>query len=159
MESSFLFLDFDGVLHAERYDDLLSLMGKKTSDDYGALFSPSAVRNLRRIIDATDAGIVIASNWRHFGLEQMRKMWKGRSLPGEIVGVLPYLPESNDVVRGQEIEHWLEENNAQDSRFAIIDDRNDFLPWQFRYLVLTNHKRGITLRVAFKVIKILQGRW
>lgn len=159
MERSFLFLGFDGVLHTERHDDLLSLIGRKTSDAYGPLFSPSAVRNLRRIIGATDAGIVIASNWRHFGLEQMRKMWKDRNLPGEIVDVLPYLPESKDVVRGQEIEHWFEDNNAQDAQYAIIDDRNDYLPWQFRYLVLTNYKRGITLRIAIKVIKILQGRW
>lgn len=159
MRDKLIFLDFDGVLHTERYDNLLSLLGRKTCDEYGALFSPLAVRNLNRIIDSTGARIVISSNWRHFGLEQMRKMWQDRNLPGEIAGVLPYIPESNDVVRGQEIEHWLEENNAQEALYAIIDDRNDYLPWQFQYLVLTNYKKGVTLRIALKVIKILLDRW
>ena len=58
-----IFLDFDGVLNTEHYQGLLQYQGKPWQDEYGAFFDPKAVKQLKRIIDATDADIVVESSW------------------------------------------------------------------------------------------------
>ena len=58
-----IFLDFDGVLNTEHYQNLLQYQGKPWQDEYGAFFDPNAVKQLKRIIDATDADIVVESTW------------------------------------------------------------------------------------------------
>lgn len=113
-----IFLDIDGVLavnHRER-------------DQYGSLFHPEFVDNLKRIIDETEAKIVCSSSWRKSGLAIIREMWDKRRLPGEILDVTPslylgkgvfyyngYLDQNPtpktfgySVPRGSEIEYWLE---------------------------------------------------
>ena len=59
-----IFLDFDGVLNTEKYYCELKSKGLPSDDKYGQLFDPEAVANLRKIIDATDARIVVSSSWR-----------------------------------------------------------------------------------------------
>ena len=50
-----LFLDFDGVMNTEFYPKVLNQQCENWQDEYGALFDPNAVKQLKRIIDATDA--------------------------------------------------------------------------------------------------------
>ena len=45
-----LFLDFDGVLNTENYQAQLRAEGKPGWDDFGSLFDPAAVANLKRIL-------------------------------------------------------------------------------------------------------------
>ena len=47
-----IFLDFDGVLNTENYQARLQAIGKPGWDDYSMLFAPSAVANLKHILDA-----------------------------------------------------------------------------------------------------------
>lgn len=65
MNRPVIFLDFDGVLNTERHQARLAVEGKPNKDAWGPLFDPSAVENLRLIIDNTDAAIVISSSWRY----------------------------------------------------------------------------------------------
>ena len=58
-----IFLDIDGVLNTENYNLVLKRKGKICQDEYGALFDPNAVKQLKRIIDATNADIVVESSW------------------------------------------------------------------------------------------------
>lgn len=58
MHKKILFLDFDGVLNTEFYQDLLLSQGKPWQDEHGAFFDPETVKQLERIIDATQASIV-----------------------------------------------------------------------------------------------------
>lgn len=69
-----IFLDFDGVLNTEHYQNLLQLQGKPWQDEYGAFFDPNAVKQLKRIIDATGADIVVESSWKYLGLDAIRKL-------------------------------------------------------------------------------------
>ena len=85
-DEKFIFLDIDGVLRTERNENWRSFWGLKHEDDYGRLFSPSAIRNLERIINSTGARVVVSSNWRHFGLDRIREMWERRRLPGVVAG-------------------------------------------------------------------------
>lgn len=40
-------------------------------DTYGPLFDSEAVKNMQRIIEVTDARIVVSSSWRYLGLETL----------------------------------------------------------------------------------------
>ena len=48
-----IFLDFDGVLNTEHYQNYLMYERKPWQDKHGALFDPEAVRQLKRIVDVT----------------------------------------------------------------------------------------------------------
>jgi hypothetical protein len=100
-----IFLDIDGVLNVI----------PKGHDEYGAIFHPEFVENLRTIIHATDAKIVITSVWRFSGLQKMRNMWVDRKLPGQFYGITPFTADLTDPnlpfdarkERGNEIKQWL----------------------------------------------------
>ena len=137
-----IFLDIDGVLNVISQEH----------DEYGSLFHPKFVENLKTIIDQTDAKIVISSSWRKSGLVIMQEMWKHRNLPGEVIDVTPTLKLQrgggiqfwNDklnkhptqqvhgysIPRGCEIDYWLR-NEAYhfDSveSYVILDDDIDML--------------------------------
>ena len=114
-----LFLDFDGVLNTEHYQGLLQYQGKPWQDEYGAFFDPKAVKQLKRVIDATDADIVVESSWKYLGLDAMKELWEVRNLPGTIIDITPSLLGKN---KGVEIASWLSKYAKQDIRYVIIDD-------------------------------------
>lgn len=62
MSDKIIFLDFDGVLNTEHYQNYLYHEGKPWQDEHGAFFDPEAVEQLRRIIDITHADIVVESS-------------------------------------------------------------------------------------------------
>lgn len=153
MEQSIIFLDFDGVLNTEQYQAQLAVSGRPGKDVWGTLFAPAAVANLRKILDATDARIVISSSWRYVhGLGSLRIMWDVRDLPGEIQDALPC--GAGNLSRGEEIACWLSRHTV--SRYVILDDLGDFMPSQYDRYVEINPVTGITDADAQKAIAILR---
>ena len=165
-----IFLDFDGVLNTEHYQGLLQYQGKSWQDEYGAFFDPNAVKQLKRIIDATGADIVIESSWKYLGLDAMKALWEIRNLPGRVIDItsssvsdehlininLDHLDTSTLHCKGIEIASWLAEQ-TEDVRYVIIDDEYVILDSQLPHFVLTNPYEGITEEQANKVISILNG--
>lgn len=147
-----LFLDFDGVLNTEHYQSLLQYQGKPWQDEYGAFFDPKAVKQLKRIIDATDADIVVESSWKYLGLDAMKELWEVRNLPGTIIDITPSLLGKN---KGVEIASWLSEYAKQDIRYVIIDDEYVILDSQLPHFILTNPYEGITEEQANRAISML----
>ena len=147
-----LFLDFDGVLNTEHYQGLLQYQGKPWQDEYGAFFDPKAVKQLKRIIDATDADIVVESSWKYLGLDAMKELWKVRNLPGTIIDITPSLLGKN---KGVEIASWLSKYAKQDIRYVIIDDEYVILDSQLPHFILTNPYEGITEEQASRAISML----
>lgn len=153
-----IFLDFDGVLNTEKYQAKLHVDKKRSFDQYGPLFDPEAVYNLRRILESIpDAIIVISSSWKLEGLQRMRDMWRFRNLPGSVYDVTPdYMspewqidPELADdysilVGRGNEVRQWLKENAPEGCRYVIFDDLPDFLPEQNGHLITTSPYIGLS---------------
>ena len=89
-----IFLDFDGVMDTSYYDHILSKEGKPGNDEYGAIFDPYCIRNLKRIIEETEADIVVSSSWKYMmGYQDFLNMWKDRGLPGFITDVFFHQPE------------------------------------------------------------------
>ena len=147
-----LILHFDGVLNTEHYQGLLQYQGKSWQDEYGAFFDPKAVKQLKSIIDATDADIVVESSWKYLGLDAMKELWKVRNLPGTIIDITPSLLGKN---KGVEIASWLSKYAKQDIRYVIIDDEYVILDSQLPYFILTNPYEGITEEQANRAISML----
>ena len=147
-----IFLDFDGVLNTEHYQDLLQYQGKPWQDEHGAFFDPNAVKQLKRIIDATDADIVVESSWKYLGLDAMNELWKVRNLPGTIIDITPSLLGKS---KGVEIASWLYKYAKQDLRYVIIDDEYVILDSQLPHFILTNPYEGITEEQANRAISML----
>ncbi len=148
-----IFLDFDGVMDNEYYDHILSKAGKPIADEYGLLFDPECVKNLKHIIDNTGADIVISSTWKDLmSYKDILDMWKYRGLPGFVTDVTPTI--SNH--RGNEIDTWLEECR-HDCQYAIIDDldASNFNPHQIEHLFVVNPYCGLDEDTAKRVIEHL----
>ena len=155
MNRPVIFLDFDGVLNTELHQARLAVEGKPNKDAWGPLFDPSAVENLRLIIDNTDAAIVISSSWRYaHRLGSLRMMWEVRELPGEIIGTIPC--GATYISRGEDIECWLYKYGRPD--YVISDDLDDFSPAQHDRYIETNPIVGITDADAQKAIEILNSK-
>ena len=151
-----IFLDFDGVLNTEYYQGLLQFQGKQWQDQYGAFFDPRAVRQLKRVIDTTDADIVVESSWKYLGLEAMQELWRVRNLPGRVIDITPSL--TDNASKGEEIAAWLSEYATPDTRYVIIDDEYVALDAQIPFFIWTNPYEGLTEDHADRAISILH-RW
>lgn len=146
-----IFLDIDGVLNVMLGD----------FDKYGQMFHQNFVDNLKHIVDnVQDVKIVISSTWRVSGIDVMKQMWIDRNLPGEIIGVTPYLTTKS--CRGDEIQIFLSCNHVD--RYVIIDDDTDMLKDQMPYFVKTSDNYdhcdhiegyGLTKECAEQCIQIL----
>ena len=153
-----LFLDFDGVMVTDRYQAQLTATNSPLRDDYGAKFDPVCVKNLRHIIDATDAGIVVTSTWKmDMGLDGIQQMWDARQLPDKVIGVTP---DIDSIHRGDEIQAWLDANQGA-VRYAIIDDcpiLNFFREEQLPHLFKVDERTGLDEKTVTKVIELLKSQ-
>lgn len=167
----YIFLDIDGVLNSyevcELNKDKFAIQNgfggffteEETPTLENVLWGENLVQNLKFIVDATDAKIIISSTWRlHFSVEKFKEMF---ALYGynhcPIIDLTPTnLPQkklSLPVTRGDEIEKWLEDK--KDYNYCIIDDNDQFLNYQKPYFIYTNMMKGLTKQDAMKAIKIL----
>ena len=156
-----IFLDIDGVLSPRWWNS------DKQSDNYGCLFDAKAVANLAKIVEETEAEIVISSSWKNVGLVELQNMWRDRGLPGKIVDITPdymsdelLLKEDSSNMdylyeRGSEIQGWLLLHGDDVSRYVIIDDMDDILPEQQSHFVQTDPEVGITNDDVKKVVHLL----
>lgn len=153
-----IFLDFDGVMVTDRYQAQLTAVNSPLRDEYGAKFDPVCVENLRHIIDATDAGIVITSTWKmEMGLDGILQMWDARNLPGKVIGVTP---DIDPIHRGDEVQAWLDANPGA-VRYAIIDDTpflNFFNEEQLPHLFKVDERTGLDEKTVTKVIELLKSQ-
>lgn len=153
-ELKLIFLDIDGVLNTGQHLAKLRINQQPCADHYGPLFDPNATDNLRKIVDATGAKIVITSSWRYIhGLSGLRKMWAERNMPGTIHGVTP---TDSFGSRGDEVKEYLTQISGNTPpQYLILDDECEYVGDLMKRLILTNPLTGITPSIATKAIKIL----
>lgn len=150
-----IFLDFDGVMDTAYYDIILTSKGLPGCDEYGVVFDPECVRNLRTIIDATGADIVVTSTWKSLmSHNEILNMWKGRHLPGFVTGVTP----DTSMHRGDEIDAWLRECNTA-CEYVIIDDldASNFNGHQINHLITVSPYNGLDELAAERAVSMLHG--
>ena len=153
----YLFLDFDGVLNTGKYARQMKREGIDPFDEFGAMFDPEAIANLKHIVELTGCKIILSSTWRNEGIMRMRKLWKERGLPGEIYSMTPMMGFPLREAKALEINAWLDQNAGRDYRYVILDDEDYFFPKQQEHLVLTDDKEGLTDRKAQNAIWILNN--
>ena len=150
-----IFLDFDGVMDTAYYDHVLSKEGLPASDDFGIIFDPESVRNLKEIIDKTGADIVVTSSWKDFmTYKDFLDMWEYRKLPGFVTDVTPTPTVRRN--RGDEIDAWLAECDV-DCEYVIIDDLDggNFNEHQIARLLVVNPFNGIDEEIKERAIALL----
>jgi hypothetical protein len=151
-----IFLDFDGVMDTEYYDHLLSEADKPIFDEYGLLFDPECVKNLKYIVDNTGADIVVSSTWKDImSYEEIHDMWKCRRLPGHVTDVTP---STENHKRGDEIDGWLKECHTE-CNYVIIDDLDvsNFNEHQIPRLLIVNPFNGLDEYTAKRAVMILNA--
>jgi hypothetical protein len=123
-----IFLDIDGVLISKNFkkthDFILSkiFIDKSKvsflSDNMGIYFDPICVENLNKLIEKTEADIVVTSSNRIEGLAYLQELFITREITGNVIGITPLTLKAN---RSEEIMQWVV-NNGEPDRFLIYDD-------------------------------------
>jgi hypothetical protein len=136
-----LFLDCDGVLNSE-------LWFTKTIDALST--DPVAVARLHRILQMTDAAVVLSSTWRLVPdlVEQLKAL-----IP--IIDLTPRLDGNG--CRCDEIRLWLKDH-PDVTEYAILDDDPDAGYGMESHFVQTDWHVGMTAEDADKVIAILNAK-
>ncbi|MCM1226385.1 MAG: HAD domain-containing protein [Clostridium sp.] len=132
-----IFLDIDGVLKEE---------------DYDAEFKDECFVRLKRIVDATNAEIILSSSWRinywnfvennfQTDKKEILDLYNHFEKYGmKVSGRTDYTERSGPESRPFEIRRWLASNENVET-FCIIDD-DDFYCWKWlsQFLVITRIK-------------------
>ena len=144
-----VFLDIDGVLNCA--SDGIDKVNKR------------CVNEFNKIIDQTDAKIVISSSWRDiYKFDELCNILHSNGLKGKIIGKTPSWKTShnNNIVgaygsRAEEIREWLEENKELDiTKYAVLDD--GFMDREMEpNFVQTDLTEGLDPDDVIKCVKIL----
>jgi len=164
MASKILMLDVDGVLNS-KYSRIAADLQKAGDSLTFREWLPSAVGQLKRIINETGCEIVISSDWRR--PHQIPYLKEGFFFFGikPWIGITPSLgyvpgPYYRYEVRGQEINAWLEQfrlDGGTIESYAIVDDHNWMLLDQSSNFVQTNDDVGLLAADADRIIRILNN--
>lgn len=142
-----LFLDIDGVCNSEEtMKRQYARLGRSTTlgiDPYLAFI-------VGKIQLDTDCEVVLSSTWRLW--EETRK-----DVREQVVKFIDVTPDLRGAKRGEEIAQWLKDNNAEDARYAILDDDPDMLEEQMPNFFKTTFKEGITTEIAKRVTEHLNA--
>src|SRR6476620_3382199 len=161
-----IFLDIDGVLNSEeffvrKHEEKGAEAVNEEMRTHWPLseICPKLVSNLNKLVEQTDAKIVVSSTWRHGrSIEELQSILDGVGFKGEVVDKTPDLNRklNRDVDRGEEIEDWLVSNRGVKS-FVILDDDGDMLDEQLDCFVHTSFKTGLNEECTEKAIQILKN--
>jgi hypothetical protein len=149
-----IFLDIDGVLNNNA-----SLLAGAERGDYTwthKCWDPTCVLELKRLLDVTDARIVVSSTWRLYPGQLQTALTAHRDIQAATIGVTDdlYMPGEERTLRGQEIQAWLD-TSAQVETYVILDDDSDMKPSQLPFFVQTSMATGLTKEHVDRAIEIL----
>jgi len=164
-----IFLDFDGVLNSSSFilnqRKLKGMKGMMKDEDW---LNPVMIGRLNAIIIATDAKVVISSDWRLDGtIEYHTKLLKSLGFAGEIINQTPVIPDQS---RSEEIQMWLHYSKEIDDEvesFVVLDDDDNIhncsgvfftTPIKDRH-VLTSMWSGLEDVHVAQAIEILNMPW
>ena len=148
-----IFTDIDGVLNHSSYNPIT-----------GGNISPveeKCVNNLKKIVDATGASVVVVSRANAF----MGKMFEEERLNDiRKYGVNPIDSISNrfyvDTIESKAypIKRWLNKNGYNDVNYVVIDDCPSNLKQEFgNKFIHIKGKAGLTSKTVESVIEILNN--
>lgn len=157
-----IFLDIDGVLVTGNY--YIECRDKKENlkieiDETSVYrFSPKTIKNLKQILEKTDAMIVISSSWRiGYPLSFFKNLFSEYGLSDRILDLIPFVNDN----RGYEINTWLKRESSKfasinPDHFIIIDDHDDMEQFEDR-LVKTDFLEGLNDKKRKEAINKLRS--
>lgn len=119
-----LFLDIDGVLNRT---------GFRPGESVGlrSWIEPELARRVCDVIEATDASVVLSSDWRRGReLQHLRDELAAAGVVCSLLGVTPVLGGA----RWREIEAWMAEHTVGLESIVIVDDAYDMGPLAPRFV-------------------------
>ena len=142
------------VLNSDAYADYM--LTEENVDIFNEdMLDERAIVQLKKIVEATDAEIVLSSSWRWYK-ETRDKIHHQLRQKG--IDFVDTTPREIDITmsRGAEIKAWLD-NHPEVEKFVILDDDELQIEEYLPYHVKTNFKYGLTREKAAEAIKILNG--
>lgn len=161
--TKYIFIDIDGVLNSEHtWDDKIS---NCINDQY--------LKNLRTIVEETNAKLVLSSSWRvYFGeyAKEPRNIFAIHLVTAlskhnlKLHDMTPFVKGQFSNERGLEIKTYMDQNNITD--YVVIDDEefsdfkkhldmSRFIQTNFGDETTTIENEGLNKKIAEKAIKIL----
>ena len=160
-----IFLDIDGVLNA---DEDFGGRSKPNPLVHGICgISKTRIKRLKRIVDATNAKIVLVSSWKYDYRDYMRgndNVWgkylrnKLRKVGVEIFDDTYRLDNACGQDRGYEIVTWISESKEPVESWIVLDDevfRDYKMQGIIPHLIKTSEKTGLTEELTNEAIKLL----
>ncbi len=157
-----IFLDIDGVLNSDTWEKTEAYKNGTYPENR---FDPNAIVLLNKIIEKTNAKIVLTSTWRlKYSLKQMKELFSKIDLKCDLIDFTPDLKKENDyTLRGNEILKWCKDNRKiigtkylNYTDFIILDDNSDMLYWQSKYFFQTDKLCGLSETVSREAIRMLK---
>lgn len=168
-----IFLDFDGVMNSVRYHTARHAAGLDMHAGRGVkpCLDPEAIKVLNEVCEKTGAVVVVTSTWR---LNEKRTTVSGWLREGGFEGITYALtpawkdvkaehPELERIVRGHEIQQWLDNAAVFPNRrlgpvthFVILDDDTDMVHL-YDHLVKVDDQDGLTAAYVPAILKLLEG--
>ena len=153
-----IFLDIDGVLNYKNFKKVVC----------GFIFvDDEKVKLLKKIIDRTEAKIVLSSSWRMDRFyESKREKPRDYNLYQRLVKKLKeydltiysHTPILTGGYRGKEICQWIQDWQGElIESFVILDDDNDMKPYMDR-LIQTSWETGLTQEEVERAVEMLNGK-
>ena len=142
------------VVNSDAYADYM--LTEENVDIFNEdMLDERAIVQLKKIIEATNAEIVLSSSWRWYK-ETRDKIHHQLRQKG--IDFVDTTPREIDITmsRGAEIKAWLD-NHPEVEKFVILDDDELQIEEYLPYHVKTNFKYGLTREKAAEAIKILNG--
>ena len=126
------------------------------------------IKLIKKLVDETNAKIVVSSSWRHSNIEDTIKSITGYTkkcpktkmlywLVDNLYDVTPQISAKKfqDSGRGGEIQTWLDNHSKEVENYVIIDDDGDMLDYQLFHFVQTDYQTGFTeheYELAYRVL-------
>ena len=135
-----IFLDVDGVLNSIKGLNQTYFQTKRPYSGYDYPFDVRCIYNLKRLVNETNAYIVIISTWGKdkIGRDILLAELKKYGLDTRIIGYTTDLKKSKE----EEIKAFLEILN-EDINYIIIDDELTTSDLN-KFLIKTDFRRGLT---------------
>lgn len=171
-----IFLDMDGVLNSTEFAKRMPIQtipnrNLYLNKHYG--IDPSLAKNLKFILDKTNAEIVFSTSWRYFedhhivGPDWRQSLADILQVDKKIfIDNTPDLSRTSgwdggwERRRGREIKFWIENNLEPGTfRYCVIDDEVVDIVGVIpeKNVIHTDMKVGLTMKDAEQAVKILNG--